>query len=107
MLVWVKLVLALKQLDKALDCYKLAARYSGGDLSYLRKVADLQERMGLLMEAGRTYMAAGELLLRQKQYEEAIDMWQLAVRLEPGLVGRASAAGDDFSTAESHQGCGA
>lgn len=76
----------LKQLDKALDCYKLAARYSGGDLSYLRKVADLQERMGLLMEAGRTYMAAGELLLQQKQYEAAIDMWQLAVRLEPGLL---------------------
>ncbi len=76
----------LKQLDKALDCYKLAARYSGGDLSYLRKVADLQERMGLLMEAGRTYMAAGELLLQQKQYDEAIDMWQLAVRLEPGLL---------------------
>ncbi|MCB9421819.1 MAG: tetratricopeptide repeat protein [Ardenticatenaceae bacterium] len=76
----------LKQLDKALDCYKLAARYSGGDLSYLRKVADLQERMGLLTEAGRTYMAAGELLLQRKKYEEAIDMWQLAVRLEPGLL---------------------
>lgn len=76
----------LKQLDRALDCYKLAARYSGGDLSYMRKVADLQERMGLLTDAGRTYMAAGELLLRQKQYEEAIGMWQLAVRLEPGLL---------------------
>lgn len=76
----------LKQLNKALDCYKLAARYSGGDLSYLRKVADLQERMGLLTDAGRTYMAAGELLLQQKKYEEAIDMWQLAVRLEPGLL---------------------
>ena len=75
-----------KKLDKALDCYKLAARYSGGDLSYLRKVADLQERMGLLTEAGRTYMAAGELLLKQKQYEDAIGMWQLAVRLEPGLL---------------------
>jgi tetratricopeptide (TPR) repeat protein len=77
---------SLKQLNKALDCYKLAARYSGGDLSYLRKVADLQERMGLLTDAGRTYMAAGELLLQQKQYEAAIDMWQLAVRLEPGLL---------------------
>lgn len=76
----------LKQIDKALDCYKLAARYSGGDLSYLRKVADLQERMGLLNDAGRTYMAAGELLLRQRQFDEAIDMWQLAVRLEPGLL---------------------
>ena len=76
----------LKQFDKALDCYKLAARYSGGDLSYLRKVADLQERLGLLADAGRTYMAAGELLLRQRQFEEAIGMWQLAVRLEPSLL---------------------
>jgi tetratricopeptide (TPR) repeat protein len=31
-------------------------------------------------------MAAGELLLQQKQYAEAIDMWQLAVRLEPSLL---------------------
>ncbi len=76
----------LKQWDRALDCYKLAARYSGGDLSYLRKVADIQERMGQLTEAGRTYMAAGELLLHQRQYDEAISMWQLAVRLEPGLL---------------------
>ncbi|MCP4426638.1 MAG: tetratricopeptide repeat protein [Chloroflexi bacterium] len=75
-----------KQLDKALDCYKLAARYSGGDIAYLRKVADIQERMGQLTDAGRTYMAAGELLLRQRQYDEAIGMWQLAVRLEPGLL---------------------
>lgn len=75
-----------KQLDKALDCYKLAARYSGGDLAYLRKVADIQERLGQLTDAGRTYMAAGELLLRQRQFDEAIGMWQLAVRLEPSLL---------------------
>ncbi len=76
----------LKKLPKALDCYKLAARYSGGDLSYLRKVADIQERLGQLTDAGRTYMAAGELLLRQRKFDEAIGMWQLAVRLEPGLL---------------------
>ena len=78
--------LASKQLDKALDCYKLAARYSGGDIAHLRKVADIQERMGKLTDAGKTYMAAGELLLRQRQYEDAIDMWQRAVRLESGLL---------------------
>lgn len=77
---------ALKQLDRSLDCYKLAARYSGGDISYLRKVADIQERMGQLTEAGRTYAAAGELLLRQRKFDEAITMWQLATRLEPGLL---------------------
>lgn len=78
--------LASKQLDKALDCYKLAARYSGGDIAHMRKVADIQERMGKLTDAGKTYMAAGELLLRQRQYEDAIALWQLAVRLEPGLL---------------------
>lgn len=78
--------LGQKQLHKALDCFKLAARYSGGDILNLRKVADVQERMGHLTEAGRTYMAAGELLLRQREFDEAISMWQLAVRLEPGLL---------------------
>lgn len=77
----------LKQLDKALDCYKLAARYSGGNIIFMRKVADLQERMGRLEDASRTYMAAGELLLRRRQLDDAISNWERAVRLAPGLLG--------------------
>lgn len=77
----------LNMMDKALDCFKLAARYSGGNVEYLRRVADIQERMGRLSDAGRTYMAVGEVYLRRRQLDDAISYWQLATRLEPGLLG--------------------
>jgi tetratricopeptide (TPR) repeat protein len=76
-----------KQLDRALECYKLAARYSRGDVQYLTKVADIQERMGQLSEAGRTYMAVGEVYLRKRDPDAAISNWERAVRLEPNLLG--------------------
>lgn len=79
--------LGLKELGRALDCFKLAARYSRGDAAYLQRVADIQERQGLLGEAGRTYMAIGEIQLKGRQLNEAIGNWQRAVRLEPGLLG--------------------
>jgi tetratricopeptide (TPR) repeat protein len=79
--------MGLKQLDRSLECYKLAARYSQGDITYLKKVADVQERLGQLSEAGRTYMAAGELQLRHNQLDEAISNWERAVRLEANLLG--------------------
>ena len=55
------------KLGKALENYKLAARYSRGDIIYLRQVADVQERLGLQEEAGKTYMAIGELELNRKR----------------------------------------
>ncbi len=76
-----------KELAKALENYKLAARYSQGDLIYLRHVADVQERLGMLGEAGQTYMAIGEIQLRRRMLDEAMDNWHRAVRLEPGLLG--------------------
>lgn len=79
--------LALKQLDRALEFYKLAARYSQGHVTHLAKVADIQERLGQLSEAGRTYLAAGELLLRERRLDDAIANWERAVRLEPNLLG--------------------
>ncbi|MCA9935323.1 MAG: tetratricopeptide repeat protein [Ardenticatenaceae bacterium] len=77
----------LKQWDKALDVYKRAARYSGGDIIYLNKVADMQERLGQLSDAGQTYMAAGELQMRKNNLEQAEANWQRAIRLEPDLLG--------------------
>ena len=77
----------LKQLDRALECYKLAARYSKGDVSYLQKVADMQERLGRLSEAARTYMAVGEVFLRQRELDKAVNHWQRAIRLESSLLG--------------------
>ena len=79
--------IGLRQLDKALDCYKYAARFSRGDIQHLQKVADIQERLGLLSEAARTYTAVGEILLRQREIDNAINHWLRAVGLEPNLLG--------------------
>lgn len=76
-----------KQYDRALECYKLAARYSRGNVEYLSKVADIQERLGQLGEAARTYMATGEIYLRQRNADMAISNWERAVRLDSNLLG--------------------
>ncbi|MCP5097821.1 MAG: tetratricopeptide repeat protein [Chloroflexi bacterium] len=78
--------LELTQLGKALENYKLAARYSRGDVIHLRQVADVQERLGMLGEAGKTYMAIGEIELARKRLNEAMNNWFRAVRLEPNLL---------------------
>jgi tetratricopeptide (TPR) repeat protein len=77
----------LGNLEQALENYKLAARYSRGDMIYLKHVADVQERLGLLVEAGQTYMALGEIQLRRKRLDEAVGNWLRAVSLDPDLLG--------------------
>jgi len=79
--------LGLQRPDRALECYKLAARYSRGDRRYLNQVADLQERLGQLHEAGRTYLATAEIAFRQNALADAIANWQRAVQIEPNLLG--------------------
>ena len=76
----------LDRLTKALENYKLAARYSRGDILYLRQVADMQELLGHEGEAGRTYLAIGEVELGRRRLQEAMDYWHRAIMLEPNLL---------------------
>lgn len=71
----------------ALTNYKQAARFSQGDVIYLRQVADMQERLGAMNEASKTYMAIGEIEFRNGELDQALENWHRAVRLEPGLLG--------------------
>lgn len=73
--------------QEALENYKQAARYSKGDVIYLRKVAELQEQLEQAAEAGQTYMAMGEIQLRRGAVDEAVTNWHRAVRLAPNLLG--------------------
>jgi tetratricopeptide (TPR) repeat protein len=73
-------------LEQSLSNYKLAARYSRGEMIYLKHVADVQERLGHLHDAGQTYMAIGEIQLRRRKLDEAVGNWLRAVRLEPNLI---------------------
>lgn len=77
----------LGEFSKALESYKLAARNSRGDMIYLKHVADVQERLGQLSEAGQTYMALGEIQLRRKKLDDAVGNWLRAVKLDPNLLG--------------------
>ncbi len=77
----------LGEMEKSLDNYKLAARYSKGDMIYLKHVADVQERLGQVKDAAQTYMAIGEIQLRRRRLDEAVANWLRAARLDPYLVG--------------------
>jgi tetratricopeptide (TPR) repeat protein len=76
----------LDKLPQSLENYKLAARYSRGDIIYLRQVADVQELMGQDSEAGKTYLAIGEVELSRQRLKEAVDNWLRAISLEPDLL---------------------
>lgn len=76
----------LQKLRESLENYKLAARYSQGDIIYLRQVAEVQEKLNDFSEAGKTYMAIGEVELSRKRLNEAMDNWHRAVGLEPNLL---------------------
>ncbi len=78
--------LELDNLEKALDNYKLAARFSHGEVIYLRQVADVQERLALMDDAAKTYMAIGEIELSRNHLDEAMNSWHLAARLDPNLL---------------------
>ncbi len=76
----------LGQIEEALENYKLAARYSQGEVMHLQRVAEMQERLGLEGEAGKTYMAIGEVELKRGRLNDAMHNWHRAVRLEPNLL---------------------
>ncbi len=75
------------ELESSLENYKLAARFSKGDMIYLKHVADVQERLGQDKDAAQTYMAIGEIQLRRKRLDEAVGNWLRAARLDPNLIG--------------------
>jgi tetratricopeptide (TPR) repeat protein len=77
----------LGELEKSLENYKLAARFSKGDMIYLKHVADVQERLGQTKDAAQTYMAIGEIQLRRRRLDEAVGNWLRAARLDPNLIG--------------------
>ena len=77
----------LGQLEEALESYKQAARYSKGDIIYLRQVAEVQEQLARNEDAGQTYLAIGEIQRRRGAEDEAVINWHRAAQLSPNLLG--------------------
>ncbi|MBP8000486.1 MAG: tetratricopeptide repeat protein [Chloroflexi bacterium] len=72
----------LKRYEPALENYKKAARLSQGDIMYLQRVAQLQEQLKRHKDAAQTYLAIGEVQLRRRLLEEAVENWNRAVFLD-------------------------
>jgi tetratricopeptide (TPR) repeat protein len=76
----------LGNIHLALENYKLAARYSQGDIIYLRQVAAMQERLGQNHDAAQTFVSIGDVELRRRRLQEALESWLQAVRLQNDLI---------------------
>ena len=76
----------LDELDKALENYQMAARLSKGEAIYMSQVADVQEQLGQYQNAAQTYMVLGEMKLRDRRLDEAVDRWLMAASLDPTLL---------------------
>lgn len=77
--------LALGDHDRALSCYKEAARLAGGDPVYTGKVAALQDSLGQHSDAVPTYLHTGDRLWQQGDHDRAQQCWERAGQLEPDL----------------------
>lgn len=73
----------LKRLDEALAAYQRANQAQPNDPSILTKLAEVQERMGLTAEATHTCLTLGDLLIRKKTTDKAIQYWEHAAQLQP------------------------
>jgi tetratricopeptide (TPR) repeat protein len=83
------LALALFELQKfpeSLDYYLRATKISPNDPLPLQKVAEIQERLGDLDKATKSYMDVAELYARNREIEKAIRSWAHVVSLNPEIM---------------------
>jgi tetratricopeptide (TPR) repeat protein len=73
----------LKKYDDAMRSYQRCSALSPEDPMPYEKMARIQERTGLLTNAVKTYLQAGEVQLKARNAERAIDNFREAIRLNP------------------------
>lgn len=76
-------LIELQRFEEALQCYQQAARFSPEDPVPFEKIGQLGERLGYLDLAARGALRAGELYLKGKEAQKAIENWERVIRLEP------------------------
>jgi tetratricopeptide (TPR) repeat protein len=78
--------LAMADRQRALLCYKEAARLAGDDPRYIDKVADIQEQLGLTLDAARSRLMSGDIEWSRGNVVAAEARWQRAVRAQADLT---------------------
>lgn len=79
--------LNLGQYERALATYKRAIELAPKDPEPIERSADALERIGQLREAAQHYVKVADLYLERRELDRAIDNWERATQLTPGLVG--------------------
>lgn len=79
-------LLNANRLDEALKVYSRAHQLLPSDPIPVEKSADVLEVMGRLKEAAQQYANVAELYLGQRDLDKAIQNWERATELTPGLV---------------------
>ncbi len=79
-------LLEVGRLDDALKIYTRAHQLGPDDPIPLEKSADVLERLGRLREAAQQYVNVAEIYFAQRDLDKAIDNWECATRLTPGLI---------------------
>lgn len=79
-------LLRAERLAEALRIYERAVSLSPEDPTPLEGVAYALEASGNLREASQRYTQVAELYLQQRDLEKAVQAWELAVQLTPGLI---------------------
>ncbi len=67
----------------ALEVYQRAARLTPDDPSAVARVAELQEQLGDVAGAARTWLHAADLHLRRKAVDSAVIVWQHLEKVAP------------------------
>ena len=73
----------LGRFDEALVTYKRVAKLTPEDPVAMEKIAQLCERTGDIQSAVPTYYQAGELYLKTREVEKAIENWTRVTQLNP------------------------
>ncbi|OQY26249.1 MAG: hypothetical protein B6I34_00050 [Anaerolineaceae bacterium 4572_32.1] len=73
-----------QKLEKALAFFQQARQEGGADPAILERMADVQERLGRLVEAADTYVAMADHALQDRKIDHAIHFWKRATQLASG-----------------------
>ncbi|MDQ7026152.1 MAG: tetratricopeptide repeat protein [Anaerolineae bacterium] len=74
------------ELDNSLKFYKRAHQLAPNDPEPLERSADVLERMGKNKEAAGNYVKVSDAYLKQRNLNKAIENWERATYLNPGMV---------------------
>ena len=83
--------------DKALDIYKRIVDMDQDNIAARGKLAELYQNAGMKEKATREYQGIGAMLAKQGHFQEAVKVYQQAIKLDPSNVDLAKELADTLT----------